>query len=204
MKILHIDSSILGPQSASREVSAAVVGALRRRHSAATVHYRDLAVQPPGHLDIGTLGAMNASDPSTLTPALREAAAFAETLLQEFIDADVVVIGAPMYNFAIPTQLKAWIDRISRAGRTFRYTDKGPEGLAVGKRVIIASSRGGAYAGQAFETALDHQEAYLRAVFGFVGITDVRIVRAEGTNMGDAARAAGIKAALEDAGKLGG
>jgi FMN-dependent NADH-azoreductase len=106
-----------------------------------------------------------------------------------------VVIGAPMYNFSVPTQLKAWIDRIAQAGRTFTYTDKGPKGLAGGKTVIVASSRGGMYSTNPAMAGLDHQESYLKTVFGFIGITDVRFVRAEGVAMGDAAKAQALSAA---------
>jgi FMN-dependent NADH-azoreductase len=118
-----------------------------------------------------------------------------DALVEELLAADAIVIGAPMYNFSIPTQLKAWIDRIAQAGRTFRYTEKGPVGLASGKKVVIASSRGGRYAGTALENALDHQEAYLRAVLGFLGITDVTVVRAEGTGMGPEAQAQALESA---------
>ena len=115
----------------------------------------------------------------------------------DFMTADVVVIGAPMYNFTIPSQLKAWIDRIAQAGRTFRYTEKGPEGLAGGKTVIVASTRGGIYSsGPA--AGMDHQESYLKAVLGFLGVTDVRFVRAEGLAMGDEARSKALAAAAGD------
>ncbi len=112
-------------------------------------------------------------------------------ILDEFLSADIVVIGAPMYNFAIPTQLKAWIDRILAAGKTFRYTENGPEGLAGGKRVIIASARGGIYSDAAGK-ASDFQEAYLRRVFEFIGVDNPEFVRAEGLNLGAAQRDAAM------------
>lgn len=202
MKILHVDSSFLGSQSVSRELTAAAVAQLRRHHPGATVVHRDLAAAPPAHLDGATLAAMRATDPAGLSSADQAAAASAEALLQEFLAADVVVVGAPMYNFSVPTQLKAWIDRIAQAGRTFKYTAEGPVGLAGGKRVVILSSRGGAYAGTPFEAALDHQEAYLRAVFGFLGITDLTVIRAEGVNLGPEARSAAVAGALGTAGRL--
>jgi FMN-dependent NADH-azoreductase len=118
-----------------------------------------------------------------------------EKLVSQFLAADVVVVGAPMYNFSVPSQLKAWIDRVAQVGRTFKYTETGPVGLAGGKTVIVASTRGGAYAAA---PQMDHQESYLRAVFGFFGITDVRFVRAEGMAMGDAAKAAGLASAEAD------
>ena len=122
--------------------------------------------------------------------------ALVDTLVDELLAADVVVIGAPMYNFSVPTQLKAWIDRVAQAGRTFKYGPDGAVGLATGKRVFIASSRGGLYAGKPFEQALDHQEAYLRAILGFMGMTDVTVVRVEGVAMGPEAKARATEAAL--------
>jgi len=141
-----------------------------------------------------SLGFRLGIESSELTPAQRRENAVTERLLSQFLAADVVVIGAPMYNFTIPSQLKAWIDRIAQAGRTFRYTAAGPEGLAGGKTVIVVSTRGGQYAGLPLE-AMDHQESYLRTLFGFLGVTDVRIVRAEGLSMGDAVREKALAAA---------
>jgi len=106
-----------------------------------------------------------------------------ENALQEFLDANIVVIGAPMYNFGVPSQLKAWIDRIAVKGKTFAYTEYGPKGLAGGKTVIIASARGGFYGAASPAAAWDHQEAYLKTVFGFLGVTDIRFLRAEGLNV---------------------
>lgn len=152
MKLLHLDSSALGANSISRVLSAAVVEQQRRLHPEVEVSYRDLDRDPIPHLTAQTLAQ---ADPA-------EAAA-AEAVMQQFLQADVIVIGAPMYNFAIPSTLKAWIDRIAVAGRTFQYTANGPEGLAGGKRVIIASARGGLYA----DPTNDFQEPYLRQVLGF-------------------------------------
>lgn len=169
MKLLHLDSSALGDQSVTRDLSAAIVAHWRERFPAATVEYRDLDADPVPHLTGRSLGRTD--------PAL---AAHDDQLLQQFLDADVIVVGAPMYNFGIPSTLKAWIDRIAIKGRTFRYTERGPEGLAVGKRVIVASGRGGAY-GDA--SPADFQEAYLRQLFGFLGIDDIEFVRAEGVGL---------------------
>ena len=105
------------------------------------------------------------------------------------------MVGAPLYNFSIPSQLKAWIDRVAQVGRTFKYTDKGPQGLAGGKTVIVASTRGGVYSATEGGRAMEHQESYLQTVFGFFGITDVRFVRAEGLAMGDASKAQALVAA---------
>ena len=113
--------------------------------------------------------------------------------MSQFLAADVIVVGAPLYNFSIPSQLKAWIDRLAQAGRTFKYTDKGPVGLAGGKTVIVASTRGGIYSTSEGGQAMEHQESYLKVVFGFFGITDVRFVRAEGLAMGDAPKAAALE-----------
>jgi FMN-dependent NADH-azoreductase len=118
-----------------------------------------------------------------------------EALVSQFLAADVIVVGAPLYNFSIPSQLKAWIDRIAQAGRTFKYTDKGPVGLAGGKTVIVASTRGGVYSTSDAGNAMEHQESYLKTVFGFFGISDVRFVRAEGLAMGDAPKAQALAAA---------
>ena len=167
MKLLHIDSSILGGNSASRALSAAVVAAARKAADGRLqVTYRDLDATPLPHLSGGSLAASD--------PAEAEAAA---QVMQEFLDADVIVIGAPMYNFGIPSTLKAWIDRLAVAGKTFRYNDQGmAEGLAGGKQLVIASSRGGFHQ----SSGMDFQEPYLRHIFGFMGITDVDFVRAEG------------------------
>lgn len=196
MKVLHIDSSAMGAMSVSRELTAATVYQLQETHPDASVIYRDLAETPPAHLDGELLAALRPQEGYVAPDSLRAELALTETMLGEFLAADVVVIGAPMYNFSVPTQLKAWIDRIAQAGRTFRYTAQGPEGLAGGKKVVIVSSRGGMYAGTAYESAMDHQEAFLRAVMGFFGITDITVIRAEGIAMGADARALALDTAL--------
>jgi len=195
MKLLHIDSSILGAQSATRELGAAIVGNWRRQNPGAQVRYLDLAREPLSHLTGEVLGARSAPADQRNTELLRDVAA-GERALEDFLAADVIVVGAPMYNFSIPSQLKAWIDRIAVAGKTFRYTEKGPEGLAKGKKIIIVSARGGIYSAGAPAAALDFQENYLRGVFGFLGITDIEFVRAEGLNYGPAQREQAMTAAL--------
>lgn len=189
MKLLHIDSSVLGENSASRSMTAAIVARLRAEHPGIEVTRRDLAAQTLPHF----------------TPVLAEGhpcVARNGEILDEFLAADIVVIGAPMYNFGIPSQLKAWIDRILAAGKTFRYTANGPEGLAGGKRVIIASSRGGIYS-QGPAQASDFQEAYLRRIFGFIGIDGIELVRAEGLNLGAEQRETAIaQAHAQIAGEL--
>ena len=193
-RLLHIDSSPLGAASASRQLSRKAVAEWTAAQPAITVEYLDLAVDAPSHLDMDSLGFRLGIDSPDLTPAQKRENAVSEKLVSQFLAADVVVIGAPMYNFSIPSQLKAWIDRIAQAGRTFRYTADGPEGLAKGKTVIVVSTRGGLYAGLPGE-AMDHQESYLKSLFGFLGVTDVRFVRAEGLAMGDEAKARALAAA---------
>ena len=140
MKLLHIDSSVLGPHSVSRQVSAAAVERLRQAMPGIEVTYRDLTLTPLAHLSGSHLAAAQGAAPEA---ALQQDLIAGQTVLEEFLAADIVVIGAPMYNFTIPSQLKAWIDRILVAGKTFKYSAQGVEGLAGNKRVIIAVSRGG-------------------------------------------------------------
>lgn len=195
MKLLHIDSSILGDNSVSRQLSAVVVDAVREKHPGAQVTHRDVAATPIAHLSAEILGAAFTPE-SDWNATQRSERALTDALINEFLAADVIVIGAPMYNFSIPSQLKSWIDRIAAAGRTFKYTENGPVGLAGGKKVVIVSSRGGVYSNEQGQ-AMDFQEDYLRTVMGFVGITDVQIIRAEAVNMGDDKRATAIHAARE-------
>lgn len=194
MKLLHIDSSISGEGSASRQLSAAVVAALTRTNPDLEVVRRDLDVEPIPHLDSRLLPTVRPANAPVEATGIADIAGAGA--LDEFLAADIVVIGAPMYNFTVPSQLKAWIDRILIAGKTFRYSETGPVGLAGGKHVIILSSRGGLYApGMPFE-ANDFQEKYLRAIFAFIGIPDVEILRAEGLALGPERREAAIAAIL--------
>lgn len=195
MKLLHIDSSILGQNSASRGLTASVVQQWVAQHPGTEVEYLDLAKDAPSHLDVESLGFRLGPDAAELTAAQKRENALSEALVSQFLASDVVVVGAPLYNFSIPSQLKAWIDRIAQAGRTFKYTENGPIGLAAGKTVIVVSSRGGIYSTSDAGQAMEHQESYLKVVFGFFGITDVRIIRAEGLNMGDAPKAAAFSQA---------
>jgi FMN-dependent NADH-azoreductase len=194
MKLLHIDSSILGEASASRELSAAIVKALTGAMPGVEVIRRDLEANPIPHLDSRLLAAVRPDiAAASATRATDEKGAAA---LEEFLGADIVVIGAPMYNFTIASQLKAWLDRIIIAGKTFGYTEAGAKGLAGGKKVIIASSRGGLYAPGTPQAAHDFQETYLRTILGFIGIEDIEIVRAEGLAYGPEQREAAMRAAL--------
>lgn len=170
MTTLHIDSSITGENSVSRVISRRIVDQI----GSGDVIYRDLTAEPLPHLTLDAL---------------------ADTaVLDEFLSADTVVIGAPMYNFSVPTQLKAWIDRILIAGRTFSYSEQGPVGLAGDKRVIIALARGGHYDNDAM-AAREHLETYLTAVFGLIGITP-EFVAANGIAMGPEHREAALQSAL--------
>jgi FMN-dependent NADH-azoreductase len=182
MQLLHIDSSIQGDASASRQVTREIVARWQNTIPHLKVQYLDLAAEAVPHLAGRPPGSDDAAQ------AERDAG-----LLEDFLAADVIVIGAPMYNFTVPTQLKAWVDRILVAGKTFRYTASGPQGLAGGKRVIVAISRGGIYPQHA---AGEYAEAYLRHVFAFIGITDVTFVRAEGLAISPESRQKGLNAAL--------
>lgn len=196
MQLLHIDSAITGAQSVSRQLTAQIVAAWQAQHPGTQISYLDLVANAPAHF---TSDAMTPRTGQTdgLSAAQQRENAVSEQLVSQFLAADVVVIGAPFYNFSIPSQLKAWIDRIAQPGRTFRYTASGPEGLATGKTVIIASSRGGVYSTSEGGRALEHQESYLQTVLGFFGVTDVRFVRAEGVGMGDEAKAAALASAAQ-------
>lgn len=181
MKLLHLDSSIMGEGSASRVISAAVVERLRGASQELKVTYRDLAAEPIPHMTLDTFLKLESGDD-----------------VQQFLDADVVVIGAGFYNFSIPSQLKAWIDRIAVKGKTFTYGETGPVGLAAGKRVIIALARGNVYGAASPYAAYEHAETLLRSVFSFVGV-DVEFVIAEGLGRGEDERRAAIDGALAQA-----
>ncbi|KAA0945973.1 FMN-dependent NADH-azoreductase [Pseudomonas sp. ANT_H14] len=194
MKLLHIDSSILGDNSVSRQLSAGVVKAWQAAEPGIEVTYRDLASDAISHFSGVTLGALGTAAELRDAVQKHEADLSASTLA-EFLAADAVVLAAPMYNFTIPTQLKAWIDRIAVAGQTFRYTEAGPEGLCGNKKVIIVSTAGGLHVGQ--PTGVAHED-YLKVLLGFLGITDIEFVRAHGLAYGDEVRGK----ALNDANML--
>lgn len=194
MKLLHIDSSILGDNSVSRQLSGEVVKAWQAAEPGVEVTYRDLASEGITHFSGITLGALGTAAELRDAVQKHEADLSASTLA-EFLAADAVVIAAPMYNFTIPTQLKAWIDRIAVAGQTFRYTEAGPQGLCGNKKVIVVSTSGGLHVGQ--PTGVGHED-YLKVLLGFFGITDIEFVRAHGLAYGDEARSK----ALNDANAL--
>ncbi|HEY4071288.1 MAG TPA: NAD(P)H-dependent oxidoreductase [Sphingomicrobium sp.] len=181
MTILHLDASINGENSASRAISRSVVDQLTVERGGADVVYRDLAADPLPHLTLEAFADSSALD--------------------EFLRADTIVIGAPMYNFTLPTQLKAWIDRIVVAGKTFQYAANGPEGLAKGKRVIVALARGGFYNLGSPAAALEHLETYLRGVFNFIGI-EPEFVAADGLAVSPEQRDESIKLALGETARL--
>ena len=198
MKLLHIDSSILGSNSVSRQVTAAIVEQLRHANPRLEVTYRDLSAAPLAHLTLAVLPSdhpLSALAASSDRTAHRDAAA-SQKVLDEFLAADIVVVGAPMYNFTIPSQLKAWIDRIIFPGKTFSYGEGGVVGLAGGKRVIIAASRGDIYAAQTPAAAKEHLETYLRTAFGFIGVADPQFIIAEGIQHGPEQRQRAVEAAL--------
>jgi len=186
MKILHLDSSITGKQSVSRTLSTEIVAALAARHSGTEVTYHDLANEPLLHLSPEHLAVFQGGPVESAT--LGQDLAQGGRYLEELFAADVLVIGVPMYNFGIPTQLKAWIDRVVVAGETFRYTERGPEGLLTGKKVLLATSSGGLYSGNSPAKVLEHSESYLKAVLGHIGLKDVTVIRAEGVNISPDAR----------------
>lgn len=181
MKLLHLDSSIMGNGSASRVISAAVVEHLRETNPILEVTYRDLAAEPIPHMTLDAFLALDKGED-----------------VQQFLDADVVVIGAGFYNFSIPSQLKAWVDRIAVKDKTFAYGENGPVGLAMGKRVIVALARGNVYGEGSPYAAYEHAETLLRSIFGFVG-ADVEVIVAEGLGRGDEARRTAIDGALAQA-----
>jgi FMN-dependent NADH-azoreductase len=193
--ILHIDSSILGGYSISRTLTAGIVAKQQALHPGARIIRRDLVVDATFHLSDAHMAALQGGEVGNA--ALGQDLAVGGAYIDELFAADIIVIGAPMYNFSVPSQLKGWIDRICVAGRTFQYGANGPEGLVIGKKVFIASTRGGVYTGDSPAAVLDHQESYLRGVLAFIGLTDVTVVRAEGLNLGENIKAAAIAQAKQ-------
>ncbi len=183
--ILHINSSVRNQGSLSRQLSAEFLQQWRTAHPNDPIVERDLAAQPVPHLDEEMLGAF--FTPATArTPQQSQTAQLSEQLVAELFAADVIVIGAPMYNFSISSGLKAWIDHVARAGLTFKYTEAGPVGLVTGKKVYVFTARGGVYSSGPGKS-MDFHETYLRAVLGFIGLTDITFVYTEGVALGEAA-----------------
>ncbi len=199
MKILHIDSSVTGAASVSRPLTKEAAEKLAGK-SGATVTYRDLVGEPLSHYT--AVLRVHGVTPDTATPAQKLELQMGEAILAEFLASDAVIVGAPMYNFSIPSQLKAWVDLICVAGKTFSYGAEGPKGLCDGKKVIIVSSRGGLYGAGSPAAGMDFQENYLKTVFGFLGITDITVIRAEGVAYGPDAAKAAIESAKAEIAKL--
>lgn len=193
MKILQINTSSRREGANSTRIANDVVARLKARHPAASVTVRDLAAQPHPVLDEVALGALF-TPAEQRTPEQAARVALDDALIAELQAHDVVVLGVPMYNFGNSVQLKTWIDAIARAGVTFRYTESGPEGLVKGKTVYVALARGGVYR----DTANDSQVPYLKNVLGFLGMTDVRFIYAEGLAMGPEAAEKGFAQAQAD------
>jgi FMN-dependent NADH-azoreductase len=196
MNLLHIDSSVLGANSASRALSADIVARQVALHPGLNVVHRDLSADAALHLSSHHLAAWQgaAIEDAALGLDLAKGGAY----LDELLAADIIVIGAPMYNFSIPSQLKAWIDRVVVAGKTFRYGANGAEGLLKNRKVFIASSRGNIYSPGSPAALLEHHESYLTGVLSFIGLTDVSIVRAEGLAFGPEAKEAAMLKAREN------
>ena len=196
MQLLHIDSSILGDHSASRTLSQAVTHTLTSNTD--TVVYRDVGSDSIAPLT-PELIAIGNQPVDTHSAFQRQQSQLTDTLIAELQASDVLVIGAPMYNFSIPIGLRAWFDRVLAAGRTFRYTAQGPEGLLKGKKAILVLTSGGKHS----QTPVNQlHEGYLRTVLGFIGITDISVVRAEGLNMSSESRQAAMAAAAEQISQL--
>jgi FMN-dependent NADH-azoreductase len=198
MKLLHIDTSILGHRSVSREITGAIVGKLKTASTDIEVVYRDLALAPPAHMTLASLPGDHpqsawAGPLDDVGQAVRNES---QQILDEFMAADVVVVGVPMYNFGIPSQLKAWIDNVVVPGKTFRYGAHGHEGLVGSKRVIVAIARGGIYAPQTAAIDAEHAESYMRTVLLFIGVTPEFVV-AEGVAGGEENRTNALAAALD-------
>lgn len=186
MKILHIDSSIMGERSVTRELSALIVKKLvgTAQHQ---VIYRDVVAENLPHFTAVTAASAHPLSKAapTLDAAQQAQRANSDAILNEFLESDIVVVGVPMYNFTISSEMKAWIDRIVVPGTTFRYGANGPEGMATNKRVILAIARGGFYGADSAFAAAEHAESFLRITFGFIGVKTIDVVLAEGLSTGD-------------------
>jgi FMN-dependent NADH-azoreductase len=191
--VLFVMSSPRGQQSYSQQVARGIVDDLKIAHPTSKIVVRNVAKYPLPHVGEAFVSGM-ARTPEQRTPAEAQALALSDGLIEELAAADVLVLAVPMYNFGLPSALKAWVDHVVRAGRTFRFGANGPEGLLRNKRAIVVVSRGGVYSDGPLKQ-LDFQESYLKSVLGFIGITDVEMVRVEGVALGDQA----IRAAMANA-----
>ena len=185
--LLKINASLFSANGQSSQLTERFAAAWQASHPGSRVVERDLAANPVPHLDGARFMAFLAK-PEERSAEQQAVVDFSDALIAELRAADAVVIGLPMYNFGIPSQLKAYFDHLARAGVTFRYTANGPEGLITGKKVYVLATRGGVYAG----TPQDSQTAYVRDFLGFIGITDLEFIYAEGLNMGDESKNAAL------------
>lgn len=197
MKILVVNSSINGLQSISHQLSSSMLQLLNESCSVDSVKYCDLSESPPPHL-----GSVELALRSNASGIAGSSSAFYETALGDFLLADIIIVGAPMYNFGVPSQLKSWLDALAVAGTTFRYSEEGPQGLCHGKRIIIMSTRGGLYHSPVPMEGMDYHETHLVTFFRFLGIDRIEIVRAEGLNISPAFRENSIKDALRQIAEL--
>lgn len=195
--LLKISSSINGNESLSNALATEIAREWQQAHPGGEVTSRDLAETPVPHIDKERFAA-NSTAPAERTARQAELAAEADALIAELQGADAVVLGVPMYNFSIPSTLKAYIDHVARAGVTFKYTPNGPQGLLTGKRAVIVATRGGKYAG----TSADTQTEYLKAFFSFLGFEGVEFVYAEGLAMGEESVSSTVDAARKQIGQL--
>ncbi|WP_370034544.1 FMN-dependent NADH-azoreductase [Qipengyuania mesophila] len=198
MQILRIDSSTTGEQSISRKLTDELVAHFTAKHPEAKVVTRDLVADPLAHIDPITTKAIR-TPPETHEEAVNAAYPAERAVLDEFLASDIVIVGAPMYNFSIASQLKAWLDRLGVPGVTFKYSEKGPEGLAGGRKVVVASARGGEYS---TDQMAENQESLLTTFFGFIGVNDLHFVRVEKAGFGPDAIAAGMEAAKQEIARL--
>ncbi|MBO6528074.1 NAD(P)H-dependent oxidoreductase [Erythrobacter sp.] len=198
MQILRIDSSTTGDQSISRKLTDELLAHFTNLHPEAKVVTRDLVAEPLAHIDPITTSAIR-TPPETHEEAVAAAYPAERAVLDEFLASDIVIVGAPMYNFSIASQLKAWLDRLGVPGVTFKYSENGPEGLAGGRKVVVASARGGEYSN---DQMAENQESLLTTFFGFVGVEDLHFVRVEKAGYGPEAIEAGLAAAKEEIAKL--
>lgn len=181
--ILHINSSVRHQGSISRQVTGEFINQWKATNPGGTVVERDLAAKPVPHLNEQMMGAFF-TPAEQRSPEQAETIKLSDALVAELFAADVILIGAPMYNFSISSTLKAWIDHVARAGVTFKYTESGPIGLVTGKKVYVCTSRGGVYS-EGPGTVMDFHETYLRGVLGFIGLTDITFLHTEGLAMGE-------------------
>lgn len=193
MQILRIDSSTSGDRSITRQLTQAITDHFIAANPDATLVERDLVADPLAHIDAITTAAIR-TPPETHEGAVAAAFPAERAVLDQFLASDIVIIGAPMYNFTVPSQLKAWLDRLGVAGVTFKYSENGPEGLAGGRKVVIASARGGEYENG---TLAENQESLLLTMLGFIGVDDVTTIRVDKVGYGPDAIAAGMAAAKE-------